>query len=1683
MPFHDFVNKLLQDVGLADPNQPPPQGPVYGPQIPAPGNQTDQLIGIINQGRGSGPIIPPLNPTPMPYMGSGYYNPQAVGLLGAQAPITQPTPDAVGRLIQQYQAQQQAIQAQRDASRGGGGPFGMTIPALSGIAGQVMDQMPGPATAALGDLGGAVRDAAGNLVTDPIGSAKTALSTGFEAMGMLDRPRQEVVEDMGKQAYYQATHDGAKPDHGLSLNPYVQLSNLLPDSFLIKWANDKDNWAAIKDAYENGYDSDGDGKPDYTGGRAVWELYVSHNGSITKTMADIAFDPLSAVGGIGKAAGVVGRSAEVGANVEDAGRVARGAGAIIGPLGKGTETVLHAADVLPGKVLIDTPKGAIKGAAAGVNIATAGKAGEVANKLATPIRYLASPAARTLAERNNRELGDALNAVSRSETGLWDAAKQTPPTAAPVVDEAAAVADNVAADAAKAAPPVDPAFPPPAPHPYGLDQATVGQLGYLAPKVNDTRMIDEVFRGLSQTDPGAQQAFLDRYLPLAQKHISDMNAIELARNKALKRGKDVDRFAIDKALTSARHVAEDLNPIARDVLGTDTPAYRFMNDPLGDTFKILRDENGKVLMSADELKALDPKIQRLIEDAVFGPDAQLATDARFYLRRQGNKKLQAVADELKRLRELVHGPDGVVDGVAADAANTVPTPANPLADLREGLDQPAKPLNGAKPAGAKLIPPGPSTDPVGDGLRKAVEIGDLSQEQADLLNQTVYLDNKSKRFTGSIVNDPKDLKPVLDKKTGAFIDPIPKQDLTEKRVIDVYVENLKLGRTPQEAKDLAYDALKRSVGRPLQDSESRLGRGLGAALHAYDTMTAAVREHIMYNIFTGPRGIATDQMGDAIQLTSQGDATLAARSFDPRKWVEQWRTVRNPGAEAAAHMAETRTGQTMDRLGLAVPSGFMPTMGREETARSGAMSIPRAIERITGSETAGKITGYATAPLASRNLRDLRTALERTRRFTTYGDALDTGLVDARTRFFDTVQQQGAAKGVDVSGMIDNLGDEFSPKDVRVFGKQAGLSDGDAFQLAKQWRTEVNALQKSAMETTNQKLFSYEATKADEALKRVFLFHYWITRATPRYAETIIRNPEVAVNFYRATEGLKRAAEGKPKSVQGLMQIMSGPAGYTLFMNPTALIGTALMFRDQAFDDGQDRLFDKFLKNSGGFMNPLLESGMVAAGWINDEAVDPFASYSTRNTIMGIAQYAHAQGWIGDKVLISDPYEAAKRRIMGATSQFAETIGVPGSQALNPGDPQASQKAMISHDIISRVQEQYGIDPNTPLDEWTPEAQSALNAAEAAFREQKAGNPITDAAIEAFSTANLQSRIGGLSPLGGLRLRNEDRDNRMVAAQNGDKTQQTLNQLANSGSPEAVQLNIGEANVNAVGKESPQIGVASETDQVAQGKITNKMYNAIKFGEPTQVLVGGHMFSAAELAALSPDQRGIVADQWLAEQGGGADRQAYYDARDQVLAQPINAPYGKYLDARNTMGDIGAEQLAKQSPSYAGYLESLPDKVQNDPGAFGAASMSPEAYLATQGKRGSIYSPMDMGDTFDPTQADPLATAAAAADQQQKPAQTREQKLASQMQRYQGDVALFNQTLQQYTGNPDASIEGMNPQLRSAVLANLAQAGVSAPSMPQDLEMYQRWASLQPTGADTSIAAYYRWTDKVLAGQ
>lgn len=141
-----------------------------------------------------------------------------------------------------------------------------------------------------------------------------ALRVVAPALNLVDKPRQMVVTEMGANAYDVATGKKETWDPGWAGIAFANwdlpfLGRMSGD--FETWVNDPRNWPAIRNASENGFQSALD-HPRFTGGRAVWELFINTAGLAYKTMMDLFLDPLTslpALGRGGKAIDVLGRQA------------------------------------------------------------------------------------------------------------------------------------------------------------------------------------------------------------------------------------------------------------------------------------------------------------------------------------------------------------------------------------------------------------------------------------------------------------------------------------------------------------------------------------------------------------------------------------------------------------------------------------------------------------------------------------------------------------------------------------------------------------------------------------------------------------------------------------------------------------------------------------------------------------------------------------------------------------------------------------------------------------------------------------------------------------------------------------------------------------------------------------------------------------------------------------------------------------------------------------------------------------------------------------------------------------------------------------------------------------------------------------------------------------------------------
>jgi len=119
--------------------------------------------------------------------------------------------------------------------------------------------------------------------------------TGKSAMDLLDVPRDLIVTEMGANAYDVAT--GKKQDWGAEWAAVAPGNWMIPGIDQTRftqdfeaWVENPANWQAIRFAAENGFQAD-ENSPRFTGGRAVWELFINSAGTAYKVAADILLDP------------------------------------------------------------------------------------------------------------------------------------------------------------------------------------------------------------------------------------------------------------------------------------------------------------------------------------------------------------------------------------------------------------------------------------------------------------------------------------------------------------------------------------------------------------------------------------------------------------------------------------------------------------------------------------------------------------------------------------------------------------------------------------------------------------------------------------------------------------------------------------------------------------------------------------------------------------------------------------------------------------------------------------------------------------------------------------------------------------------------------------------------------------------------------------------------------------------------------------------------------------------------------------------------------------------------------------------------------------------------------------------------------------------------------------------------
>ena len=180
---------------------------------------------------------------------------------------------------------------------------------------------------------------------------------------------------------------------------------------------------------------------------------------------------------------------------------------------------------------------------------------------------------------------------------------------------------------------------------------------------------------------------------------------------------------------------------------------------------------------------------------------------------------------------------------------------------------------------------------------------------------------------------------------------------------------------------------------------------------------------------------------------------------------------------------------------------------------------------------------------------------------------------------------------------------KYDPAFLGSYYRKIGFTDGYADRVASdaaEMRKGAAAAAKAAIDKTH---FSYEYSNADALVKKVFPFHYWMSRATVLYGESLMRNPFALLVFTKMADELRHTDTDSPgfnARQKFWIRLMSTHHGFNLLMNPDALLGVthALGMFDGYSPEGETEIgkVRRWMQGAGLTMFPWIDGALNMAG-------------------------------------------------------------------------------------------------------------------------------------------------------------------------------------------------------------------------------------------------------------------------------------------------------------------------------------------------------------------------------------------------------------------------------------------------------------------------------------------------------
>lgn len=506
--------------------------------------------------------------------------------------------------------------------------------------------------------------------------------------------------------------------------------------------------------------------------------------------------------------------------------------------------------------------------------------------------------------------------------------------------------------------------------------------------------------------------------------------------------------------------------------------------------------------------------------------------------------------------------------------------------------------------------------------------------------------------------------------------------------------------------------------------------------------------------------------------------------------------------------------------------------------------------------------------------------------------------------------------------------------------------------------------------------FSFNETKLDAVLNRVFFYHYWNSRASLLYARNIMGNPALLATYYKVMEGMKQEAEQNnyPRWLKGYIEFMTTPAGFTVYGDPTATFNTAMIFADEEFQQsgsdpdnreltGPGKVFDA----SPWMTNPIMTSMLYWSGTLGSEYSPPnimggySATWKQAVDLLNLYRTQHGMPLLPRNVMTA-PNQVISNRIANLVSGGMQALGLD-TNLVEIDNFNASQEVKVNWMVQTILTEQH---PDWNADRVALEAAAIQdNDAHPVVMEANArvGTQPFLGAVPTDKGGPVGAFLGGfindqLSPIPTVTRPTMAAENQelLAASAQGQHVPGAVRdaaylqkEVAQSAGPEDLLFEEGVAGYSEIGTPEQQ-QAADLFFSIGKGEVT------------TAVQANGQTFTPDQIKNMSEERRWDLARVALADAGLYQSFQAYRNTQDAYkAAHPEMVDYFKFKDvveAYPGTTEEWAQEAIKVNPDFARYVADR-ERLNPDerPGQANREKMllGSDAYRALMGMPSSIY--------------------------------------------------------------------------------------------------------------------------------